>query len=104
LFTSQLAKAAKGIDVIIGVGLAGLTATRQLLSFGYKVVVFEGRNRPGGRVYTMKMRNEGKFAVVDLGRSVITRTHVNPLTVLARQLSIAFHKVRANCPLYKLVL
>jgi monoamine oxidase len=72
--------------------------------FGYKVVVFEGRNRPGSRVYTKKIRNEGKFAVVDLGRSVITRTHANPLTVLARQLSILLHKVGANCPLYKPVL
>jgi lysine-specific histone demethylase 1 len=51
------------------------------------------------------MGNEGRFVALVLGRSVIiTSTHANPLTVLARQLSIPLHKVRANCPLYKPIL
>ncbi|GLT77021.1 hypothetical protein SLA2020_486470 [Shorea laevis] len=91
----------EGSVIIVGAGLAGLAAARQLLSFGFKVVVLEGRNRPGGRVYTQKMGREGKFAAVDLGGSVITGIHANPLGVLARQLSIPLHKVRDNCPLYK---
>ncbi|KAK4768050.1 hypothetical protein SAY87_003191 [Trapa incisa] len=91
----------EGSVVIIGAGLAGLAAARQLLSFGLKVVVLEGRNRPGGRVYTQKMGNVGEFAAVDLGGSVITGIHANPLGVLARQLSIPLHKVREKCPLYK---
>lgn len=100
-FTSQLPEATEGTVVVIGAGLAGLAAARQLLSFGYKVVVLEGRNRPGGRVYTQKMGHEGIFAAMDLGGSVITGIHANPLGVLARQLSIPLHKVRVNCPLYK---
>ncbi|XP_027354848.1 lysine-specific histone demethylase 1 homolog 2 isoform X2 [Abrus precatorius] len=100
-FTSMLPEATEGTVVVIGAGLAGLAAARQLLSFGYKVVVLEGRNRPGGRVYTQKMGCEGKFAAIDLGGSVITGIHANPLGVLARQLSIPLHKVRDNCPLYK---
>ncbi|XP_050218189.1 lysine-specific histone demethylase 1 homolog 2 [Mercurialis annua] len=86
--------------IIVGAGLAGLSAAKQLMSFGFKVIVLEGRNRPGGRVYTQKMGNEGQFAAVDLGGSVITGIHANPLGVLARQLSIPLHKVRDNCPLY----
>ncbi|KDP38934.1 hypothetical protein JCGZ_00691 [Jatropha curcas] len=91
----------EGSVIIVGAGLAGLSAARQLMSFGFKVVVLEGRNRPGGRVYTQKMGRAGQFAAADLGGSVITGIHANPLGVLARQLSIPLHKVRDNCPLYK---
>ncbi|WCJ32125.1 hypothetical protein M5689_013567 [Euphorbia peplus] len=87
--------------VVVGAGLAGLSAARQLMSFGFKVVVLEGRNRAGGRVYTKKMGQKDHFASVELGGSVITGMHANPLGVLARQLSIPLHKVRDNCPLYK---
>lgn len=94
-------EATEGSVVIVGAGLAGLAAARHLMSLGFKVVVLEGRNRPGGRVYTQKMGHDGKFSAVDLGGSVITGIHANPLGVLARQLSIPLHKVRDNCPLYK---
>lgn len=101
-FMSQMpGESTEGSVIIVGAGLAGLAAARQLLSFGFKVVVLEGRNRPGGRVYTQRMGREGKFAAVDLGGSVITGIHANPLGVMARQLSIPLHKVRDNCPLYK---
>lgn len=86
--------------IIVGAGLAGLAAARQLLSFGFKVVVLEGRNRPGGRVYTEKIGQMGNFAAADLGGSVITGIHANPLGVLARQLTVPLHKVRDSCPLY----
>ncbi|CAN1239093.1 Lysine-specific histone demethylase 1 homolog 2 [Linum grandiflorum] len=62
----------------------------QLMSFGFKVIVLEGRDRPGGRVYTQKIGRDGQFAVADIGASVITGIHANPLGVLARQLSIPF--------------
>ncbi|XP_058073214.1 lysine-specific histone demethylase 1 homolog 2 [Magnolia sinica] len=94
-------EASEGSVIIIGSGLAGLAAARQLLSFGFKVVVLEGRNRPGGRVYTQKIGRKDKYAAVDLGGSVITGIHANPLGVLARQLSLPLHKVRDKCPLYK---
>ncbi|KAL0917363.1 hypothetical protein M5K25_012417 [Dendrobium thyrsiflorum] len=89
-----------GSVIIVGAGLAGLAAARQLLGFGFKVLVLEGRNRPGGRVYTSKIGKIGNFAVVDLGGSVITGIHANPLGVLARQLGIPLHKIRDSCPLY----
>ncbi|KAF6163220.1 hypothetical protein GIB67_025084 [Kingdonia uniflora] len=99
--TSRVPDATKGSVIIVGAGLAGLAAAKQLLSFGFKVIVLEGRNRPGGRVYTQKMGLNGKFAAVDLGGSIITGCHANPLGVLARQLSIPLHNVRDKCPLYK---
>ncbi|KAL5730079.1 Lysine-specific histone demethylase 1 2 [Ranunculus cassubicifolius] len=98
---SRIPDAKEGSVIIVGAGLAGLAAARQLLSFGFKVVVLEGRDRPGGRVYTQKMGREGKFAAVDLGGSILTGIDANPLGVLARQLSIPLHKIRETCPLYK---
>jgi len=87
--------------LIIGAGLAGLAAARQLLLFGFKVLVLEGRNHPGGRVYTPKLGTTGQHAAVELGRSVITGIHANPLGVIAGQLSIPLQKVRDKGPLYK---
>jgi hypothetical protein len=34
---------------------AGLSAARQLFNHGYKVVVVEGADRPGGRVFTQRL-------------------------------------------------
>ena len=67
----------EGIVVVIGAGFVGLAAARQIFLFGYKVVVLEGRYRPGRIVCIEKIGNEGKFAVGDLGGRVITGTHAN---------------------------
>ncbi len=37
--------------VVVGAGLAGLSAARALHQLGYEVVVLEGRDRPGGRCW-----------------------------------------------------
>ncbi|XP_015884106.3 lysine-specific histone demethylase 1 homolog 1 [Ziziphus jujuba] len=90
----------RGNVVIVGAGLAGLVAARQLVFLGFKVVVLEGRARPGGRVKTKKMKGDGAEAAADLGGSVLTGINGNPLGVLARQLGLPLHKVRDICPLY----
>ena len=50
--------------VIVGGGLAGLTAARRLVSAGRSVVVLEARDRVGGRTLSIPIRG-GK--VIDLG-------------------------------------
>ncbi|KAG8083084.1 hypothetical protein GUJ93_ZPchr0014g47174 [Zizania palustris] len=87
--------------IVIGAGLAGLAAARQLLAFGFKVVVLEGRKRCGGRVYTKKMEGGGRSAAADLGGSVLTGTFGNPLGIVAKQLGFPMHKIRDKCPLYR---
>jgi len=51
------AQAAKKV-IVIGAGLAGLSAAYELLQAGHEVTVLEARTRPGGRVFTIR----GQFA------------------------------------------
>jgi monoamine oxidase len=48
-------KATRAIDtdvIVVGAGVAGLSAARDLRAAGLKVVILEGRTRTGGRIYT----------------------------------------------------
>ncbi|EIE24819.1 hypothetical protein COCSUDRAFT_36098 [Coccomyxa subellipsoidea C-169] len=93
--------ATRGTVIIIGAGLAGLSAARQLRIFGFQVVVLEGHGRPGGRVYTKRLEADGHAAVADLGGSIITGIDGNPLAVLAAQRNIPMHDINtAGVPLY----
>lgn len=86
--------------IVIGAGLAGLAAARQLKAFGHDVVVLEARKRPGGRVLTHTMRGGDLTAPADLGGSVLTGLQGNPLGVLARQLGLYQKSIKDHCPLY----
>ncbi|XP_071113292.1 lysine-specific histone demethylase 1A-like isoform X1 [Haliotis cracherodii] len=86
-----------GRVVVIGAGIAGLGAARQLLSFGMDVVIIEARDRVGGRVATFRKNNY----VADLGAMVVTGLGGNPVTVLSRQINMELHKIKQKCPLYE---
>lgn len=61
--------------IIVGAGVSGLTAARQLHRAGQRVVVLEARDRIGGRLHTV--RSDGY--ATDLGASWIHGITDNPL-------------------------
>lgn len=82
---------------IIGAGMAGLVAARQLRSFGFSVTIYEARERPGGRVHTEK----ADFSTgIDMGAMLITGVLQNPVAVLAHQTDSPMHFLDSHCPLF----
>ncbi|KAK9814743.1 hypothetical protein WJX72_010741 [[Myrmecia] bisecta] len=86
----------RGTVIVVGAGLSGMAAARQLRAFGFKVVVVEGHARPGGRVYSKRLEGQGLHAVADMGGSVITGIDGNPLAILAKQLQIPLHLINTQ--------
>eukprot|EP01114_Cavostelium_apophysatum_P016729 TRINITY_DN4815_c0_g4_i2.p1 TRINITY_DN4815_c0_g4~~TRINITY_DN4815_c0_g4_i2.p1 ORF type:complete len:193 (-),score=46.06 TRINITY_DN4815_c0_g4_i2:105-683(-) len=70
--------------IIIGAGIAGLSAALRLIQLGIEVVILEGRNRSGGRVC-----KADEFDIpIDLGASWIHGVVGNPLAAVAERLNV----------------
>lgn len=67
--------------LIVGAGMAGLSAARSLADAGWPVRVLEARDRIGGRVYT----NRDWGVPLEMGASWIHGTTGNPLMELAQK-------------------
>jgi monoamine oxidase len=67
--------------IIIGAGISGLAAARELNSQGINNLVLEGRSRVGGRVYTDQSLNN---LPLDVGASWIHGVEDNPIYQLAQ--------------------
>lgn len=74
----------KNIILVIGAGVSGLAAARELQSSGFEVIVLEGRDRIGGRIYT----NQDWGFPIDLGASWIHGQEENPITKLTQNFNI----------------
>lgn len=70
--------------IVIGAGIAGLTAANALRHAGVDVVVLEARDRIGGRLWTTRIGG----VTVDLGGSWIHHPIGNPLTAWADHLGL----------------
>ena len=75
---------ASGTGLVIGAGISGLAAARELKSHGVQVTVIEARNRIGGRVWT----DRSLGVPVDMGASWISGVEENPITALAKEFDI----------------
>eukprot|EP01132_Coremiostelium_polycephalum_P005858 gene5858-7287_t len=84
--------------VVIGAGIAGLAAARQLKFMGYDVTVLEARDRVGGRIVSADTKTFG--APVDLGGDILLGLEGNPLTTICKQLGLHLSYIKPECPLY----
>lgn len=109
--------------VVIGAGMSGLGCARQLEGlFGHyrerwtsmgeeppKVILLEGRNRIGGRVYSHPLRDQRTSGIPDQKRStaemgahiIIGFDHGNPLNMIIRgQLALHYYALKDNSTLH----
>lgn len=73
--------------VVIGAGVSGLAAARSLQQGGHDVVVLEGRDRIGGRTWTVDLGG----APADLGGSWIHGPVGNPLAGVVAEAELSWH-------------
>lgn len=76
---------AKADVLVVGAGIAGLAAARELIARDYSVIVLEGRDRIGGRIWSVDLDGQP----VDLGAQWIEGIKSNPLYSFCRKHHIA---------------
>ncbi|HEX6629797.1 MAG TPA: FAD-dependent oxidoreductase, partial [Gemmatimonadaceae bacterium] len=82
--------------VVVGAGIAGLTAAYRLRQSGVPVRVFEAQNRVGGRMYSLR----GHFPdgqVVELGGELIDTNHEH-IRALAAELGVTLDDLATDEP------
>ena len=76
--------------VVVGAGLSGLTAARDLQAAGLRVTVVEARNRIGGRVFSYKFAAEPDL-VCELGAEWVGESHER-IKALCRDFAIPLQR------------
>uniref|UniRef100_A0A158R569 SWIRM domain-containing protein n=1 Tax=Syphacia muris TaxID=451379 RepID=A0A158R569_9BILA len=85
--------------IIIGGGIAGLAAARQLKYFGIESRVIEARGRIGGRIFTYKKPNAN--FVADLGGMFIMGLNRNPIVDVLKQVNLTLKDCKTSViPVY----
>ncbi|UNI18539.1 Monoamine oxidase [Purpureocillium takamizusanense] len=80
-----MAPSPQSVDVVVvGAGLSGLRAARELHSAGLKYVVLEARDRIGGKTLSVQASPGGK-GLVDMGAAWINDTSQSEMYNLARE-------------------
>ena len=83
--------------VVIGAGLAGLTAARDIIRSGLSCVILEARDRVGGKTWSQELP-DGK-GTVDLGAAWINDVNQTRVYGLAKQYNAEFieQNTAGNC-------
>ncbi len=82
--------------VVVGAGLAGLTAAYRLNRAGWNVTVLEARNRIGGRVWSQRMP-ENPELICELGGEWVGASHERVLSLCGQfQIQLQGHQFRSH--------
>ena len=82
--------------IVIGAGASGLAAARQLIYFGFNVIVLEASKRIGGRCYAF-YKNEIFF---DPGNILVNGIKGNPIRTVMKQLGLNAKQLKSKHKLY----
>ncbi|KAH9529995.1 Lysine-specific histone demethylase 1A [Dermatophagoides farinae] len=82
--------------IVIGAGASGLAAARQLIYFGFNVIVLEASKRVGGRCYAF-YKNEIFF---DPGNILVNGIKGNPIRTVMKQLGLNAKQLKSKHKLY----
>ncbi|EGG10464.1 uncharacterized protein MELLADRAFT_93440 [Melampsora larici-populina 98AG31] len=93
--------------VIIGAGMAGLSAALKLAKLNYKVIIVEARDRVGGRIETREFQTSTKSndsvkedpSRIDLGASFLHGIEGNPLIDLMKEYKQPVHFENEESPM-----
>jgi monoamine oxidase len=82
--------------IILGAGLAGLSAAYSLQKKGYGVTIIEGRDRVGGRIDTRLVDKEENLSI-EMGAEWIGKKHQRMLDLCAHfHLPLIIHRLRTH--------
>jgi monoamine oxidase len=76
--------------VVIGAGISGITAARELKALGYDVSIVEARDRIGGRIHTIVTPELKDGCGIDIGAAFIHGIKGNPITNICNALVTRF--------------
>jgi monoamine oxidase len=82
--SAEATDATAGRVIVVGAGLAGLTAALDLVDAGWEVVVLEARSRVGGRVHTVRDEAFTEGLRAEAGGESIDLDHTDLLDLLER--------------------
>ena len=84
--------------IVVGAGIAGLSATRELQHLGHSVLILEANNRIGGRAYVGYIGDDK--VPIDYGGAWIHGISTNPLTALVDSMGFQRERTELNLPYF----